>query len=265
MAPGRPGPRRRPHVKPGGILRTGRGPVGCESRTPLSTGSAGFPVKTHHLSPQPPPCPRADAPAPDRTAARQDHRATCAAGGRGHRRYPDCRDSCQPVIRPVLACMNASKAQVSRPLGESGRAGRRSLGRARGDICERTGSKRRGARTRPPRGGAPVRRAAAAQHLNMARTRRAKISDFGAGAGAGFGVGAGRLASSCRFAHTYPSASRPESNTVRARTTVRRQTGSAVPGVRSGRPGVPERGSVDQRATRSSGAWTTRSSARQTA
>lgn len=54
-------------------------------------------------------------------------------------------------------------------------------------------------------------------------------------------------------------------NTVRPPTTVRRQTGSSRPGVRSGRPGVPERGSVDQRATRSSGAWTTSSSVRQTA
>ncbi len=53
--------------------------------------------------------------------------------------------------------------------------------------------------------------------------------------------------------------------TVRPPTTVRRQTGRSAPGVRSGRPGVPERGSVDQRATRSSGAWTTRSSVRQTA
>lgn len=53
--------------------------------------------------------------------------------------------------------------------------------------------------------------------------------------------------------------------TVRPRTTVRRQTGSAVPGVRSGRPGVPERGSVDQRATRSSGVWTTSSPVRHTA
>ena len=101
--------------KPGGTLRTGCGPVGCESRTPLSTGSAGFPVKTHHLSPHPPPCPRPDAPAPDRTAARQDHRATRAAGGRGHRRYPDCRDSCQPVIRPVVACTNVTNTQVSDP------------------------------------------------------------------------------------------------------------------------------------------------------
>lgn len=112
--------RRRPQVprstrKPGGTLRTGCGPVGCESRTPLSTGSAGFPVKTHHLSPHPPPCPRPDAPAPDRTAARQDHQATRAAGGRGHRRYPDCRDSCQPVIRPVVACTNATNMQVSHP------------------------------------------------------------------------------------------------------------------------------------------------------
>ncbi len=52
---------------------------------------------------------------------------------------------------------------------------------------------------------------------------------------------------------------------VRPPTTVRRQVGRSRPGVRSGRPGVPERGSVDQRATRSSGAWTTRSPVRQTA
>ena len=53
--------------------------------------------------------------------------------------------------------------------------------------------------------------------------------------------------------------------TVRPPTTVRRQTGRSRPGVRSGRPGVPERGSVDQRATRSSGACTTSSSVRHTA
>lgn len=53
--------------------------------------------------------------------------------------------------------------------------------------------------------------------------------------------------------------------TVRPPTTVRRQTGRSVPGLRSGRPGVPERGSVDQRATRSSGAWTTSSPVRHTA
>ncbi len=47
--------------------------------------------------------------------------------------------------------------------------------------------------------------------------------------------------------------------TVRPATTVRSAVGSSPPGVRSGRPGVPERGSVDQFATRSSGAWTTRS------
>lgn len=49
------------------------------------------------------------------------------------------------------------------------------------------------------------------------------------------------------------------SYTVRPPTTVRSAVGSSPPGVRSGRPGVPERGSVDQFATRSSGAWTTRS------
>lgn len=54
-------------------------------------------------------------------------------------------------------------------------------------------------------------------------------------------------------------------NTVRPPTTVRRQTGRSPPGVRSGSPGVPERGSVDQRATRSSGACTTSSSVRHTA
>ncbi len=54
-------------------------------------------------------------------------------------------------------------------------------------------------------------------------------------------------------------------NTVRPPTTVRRQTGRSPPGDRSGRPGVPERGSVDQRATRSSGAWTTSSPVRHTA
>jgi hypothetical protein len=53
--------------------------------------------------------------------------------------------------------------------------------------------------------------------------------------------------------------------TVRPPTTVRRADGSGRPGVRSGRPGVPERGSVDQLATRSSGAWTTRSLLFQTA
>lgn len=53
--------------------------------------------------------------------------------------------------------------------------------------------------------------------------------------------------------------------TVRPPTTVRRHTGRSLPGVRSGRPGVPERGSVDQRSTRSSGAWTIRSPVRQTA
>lgn len=64
-------------------------------------------------------------------------------------------------------------------------------------------------------------------------------------------------------AHGDHSPSR--TNTVRPPTTVRRQSGRSRPGVRSGRPGVPERGSVDQRATRSSGAWTTSSSVRQTA
>ncbi len=54
-------------------------------------------------------------------------------------------------------------------------------------------------------------------------------------------------------------------NTVCPETTVRRHTGRAAPGVRSGSPGVPERGSVDQRATRSSGAWTTSSPVRHTA
>lgn len=53
--------------------------------------------------------------------------------------------------------------------------------------------------------------------------------------------------------------------TVCPPTTVRRQMGSSAPGVRSGRPGVPERGSVDQRATRSSGVWTTSSPVRHTA
>jgi hypothetical protein len=53
--------------------------------------------------------------------------------------------------------------------------------------------------------------------------------------------------------------------TVRPPTTVRSATGRSRPGVRSGRPGVPERGSVDQLATRSSGAWTTRSATFQTA
>ena len=53
--------------------------------------------------------------------------------------------------------------------------------------------------------------------------------------------------------------------TVSPPTTVRRQTGRSAPGVRSGSPGVPERGSVDQRATRSSGAWTRSSSVRQSA
>lgn len=52
--------------------------------------------------------------------------------------------------------------------------------------------------------------------------------------------------------------------TVRPPTTVRSAVGSGSPGVRSGRPGVPERGSVDQLATRSSGACTTRSPACQT-
>lgn len=47
--------------------------------------------------------------------------------------------------------------------------------------------------------------------------------------------------------------------TTRPATTVRSATGRSAPGVRSGRPGVPERGSVDQFATRSSGAWTSRS------
>ncbi len=55
------------------------------------------------------------------------------------------------------------------------------------------------------------------------------------------------------------------SKTVRPPTTVRTQRGRGSPGVRSGRPGVPERGSVDQFATRSSGACTTSSPARQSA
>ncbi len=42
-------------------------------------------------------------------------------------------------------------------------------------------------------------------------------------------------------------------------------TGSGASGPRSGSPGVPERGSVDQRATRSSGACTTKSPVRQIA
>lgn len=53
--------------------------------------------------------------------------------------------------------------------------------------------------------------------------------------------------------------------TVRPPTTVRSAVGSSQPGVRSGRPGVPERGSVDQLATRSSGACTSRSPTLQTA
>jgi hypothetical protein len=53
--------------------------------------------------------------------------------------------------------------------------------------------------------------------------------------------------------------------TVRPPTTVRSATGRSRPGVRSGSPGTPERGSVDQLATRSSGAWTTRSPTLQTA
>ncbi len=53
--------------------------------------------------------------------------------------------------------------------------------------------------------------------------------------------------------------------TVRPATTVSRHSGSGRPGVRSGSPGVPERGSVDQRDTRSSGAWTISSPVRQTA
>lgn len=53
--------------------------------------------------------------------------------------------------------------------------------------------------------------------------------------------------------------------TVRPPTTVRNAAGRSPPGVRSGSPGVPERGSVDQLATRSSGAWTRRSPTLQTA
>lgn len=54
-------------------------------------------------------------------------------------------------------------------------------------------------------------------------------------------------------------------NTVRPATTVRSAVGRSPPGVRSGRPGVPERGSVDQLATRSSGVCTRRSPTLQTA
>ena len=60
--------------------------------------------------------------------------------------------------------------------------------------------------------------------------------------------------------YPYPSESHPESNTVRPRTTVRAAVGRGRPGVRSGRPGTPERGSVDHADRRSSAAWTTTSS-----
>ncbi len=53
--------------------------------------------------------------------------------------------------------------------------------------------------------------------------------------------------------------------TVRPPTTVRRHSGSGPPGVRSGSPGVAERGSVDQRTTLASGACTTSSPVRHTA
>jgi hypothetical protein len=53
--------------------------------------------------------------------------------------------------------------------------------------------------------------------------------------------------------------------TVRPPTTVRSAVGSSPPGVTSGSPGVPERGSVDQLATRVSGVCTTRSPTLQTA
>ena len=63
----------------------------------------------------------------------------------------------------------------------------------------------------------------------------------------------------CTARHERPS------YTTLPRTTVRRHRGTGPPGVRSGSPGVPERGSVLQAWMRSSGAWTTRSPAAHTA
>lgn len=53
--------------------------------------------------------------------------------------------------------------------------------------------------------------------------------------------------------------------TRRPPTTVRRHLGRSRPGLTSGSPGVPDRGSVDQPAMRSSGTWTTRSPTAHTA
>ncbi|ANZ14640.1 hypothetical protein SNOUR_06605 [Streptomyces noursei ATCC 11455] len=80
-----------------------------------------------------------------------------------------------------------------------------------------------------------------------------------------FPGGAGRFGRGIRRHRRPRCHSIGRSKIGRPPTTVRRQCGRSLPGVRSGRPGVPERGSVDQRSTRSSGAWTIRSPVRQTA
>ncbi len=110
---------------------------------------------------------------------------------------------------------------------------------------------------------------------SVARSRRSAASPGAAGSrwapqtGARTGTGAHhpsgrtRRPGSTRTAPPCPQA--PARKTSRPPTTVTRHSGRGPPGVRSGRPGVPERGSVDQRATRSSGACTTRAPVRQTA
>ena len=55
------------------------------------------------------------------------------------------------------------------------------------------------------------------------------------------------------------------SNTVAPATTVRRAAGNGRSGERLGKPGVPERGSVDHAVSLSSGVWTTTDGASQIA
>ena len=98
--------------KPGGVLRTGGESAGRGSHTPLSTGPAGFPVKTHPWFAEPPPCPRPPLLAPGRAVGDGTTVLPSSAGGRGVRRYRESRGICQPVIRRVLTCADPEKHQV---------------------------------------------------------------------------------------------------------------------------------------------------------
>jgi hypothetical protein len=98
------------------------------------------------------------------------------------------------------------------------------------------------------------------QHPCDLRTLPKSAGQCGAPGGGATGPGGTVRRHGVSPAHPFGRA-----KTVRPATTVRSAVGRSPPGVRSGRPGVPERGSVDQLATRRSGAWTTRSPVRQTA